>query len=230
MGPNSVAIEADQRSFQHYSSGVLTARCGSNLDHGVLAVGYGTEGSTDYWKVKNSWGSTWGMDGYVLIQRGVNKCGIGSQPSYPTVDGAAPPTPSPAPTPSPTPTPTPPVPPPPSPTPAPPGKLHYADPNGEDGCLDDEDKVYVGRAFGKSRPVCAPRCPSGHDSECPTDGDSKVKPGCVPSGYCGLTCGLGGGKCTRAGSKCSSKGAIRPGEGMCSFAPDTESEQSPVAV
>jgi len=89
VGPVSVAIEADQLSFQLYSKGVLTGRCGTNLDHGVLAVGYGTDSGTDYWKVKNSWGASWGMDGYVLIERGVNKCGIASgPPSYPTVSGS----------------------------------------------------------------------------------------------------------------------------------------------
>merc|ERR1719182_790401 len=87
-GPVSVAIEADQMSFQMYSGGVLTGSCGTNLDHGVLAVGFGTSGGTDYWKVKNSWGASWGMNGYVLIERGVNKCGIGSEPSYPTVSGS----------------------------------------------------------------------------------------------------------------------------------------------
>jgi len=87
VGPISVAIEADQQSFQLYNSGVLTGSCGTNLDHGVLAVGYGSSGGTDYWKVKNSWGASWGMNGYVLIQRGVDKCGIAQQPSYPTVSG-----------------------------------------------------------------------------------------------------------------------------------------------
>jgi cathepsin L len=87
-GPVSVAIEADQSSFQMYSSGVLTGTCGTNLDHGVLAVGFGTSSGTDYWKVKNSWGTSWGMNGYVLIQRGTNKCGIASEPSYPTVSGS----------------------------------------------------------------------------------------------------------------------------------------------
>merc|ERR1712048_1243535 len=109
-GPVSVAIEADQMSFQMYSSGVLTGSCGTNLDHGVLAVGFGTSSGTDYWKVKNSWGSSWGDNGYVLIERGVNKCGIADgPPSYPTVNGAVPPAPTPtppAPTPPPTPTPT----------------------------------------------------------------------------------------------------------------------------
>merc|ERR1711959_77770 len=89
-GPVSIAIEADKSAFQLYSSGVLSATCGTSLDHGVLAVGYGTDGSTDYWKVKNSWGASWGMDGYILIERGVNKCGIADgPPSYPTVSGSS---------------------------------------------------------------------------------------------------------------------------------------------
>lgn len=98
VGPVSVAIEADQSSFQNYHSGVLTGNCGTSLDHGVLAVGFGTLSGTEYWKVKNSWGSSWGMNGYVLIERGDNKCGIASgPPSYPTVNGAAPPAPPPPP-------------------------------------------------------------------------------------------------------------------------------------
>merc|ERR1711934_691569 len=106
VGPISVAIEADQSSFQYYSSGVLTGNCGTSLDHGVLAVGFGSSSGTNYRKVKNSWGASWGMNGYVLIERGVNKCGIADgPPSYPTVSGApAPPTPpSPEPTPVPSP-------------------------------------------------------------------------------------------------------------------------------
>jgi C1A family cysteine protease len=85
----SVAIEADQTAFQYYSSGVLTGNCGTNLDHGVLVVGYGTESGTEYWKVKNSWGVTWGEQGYVLICKDCNKngnqgeCGINDDPSYP---------------------------------------------------------------------------------------------------------------------------------------------------
>jgi len=82
--PVSVAIEADQYSFQLYSSGVMTASCGHNLDHGVLAVGYGVDNGTNYWKVKNSWGASWGESGYIRLERGVGQCGIADAASYPT--------------------------------------------------------------------------------------------------------------------------------------------------
>ena len=88
--PVSVAVEADQDSFQMYSGGVMTKACGTNLDHGVLAVGYGTDNKTglDYWIVKNSWGADWGMSGYILLGRGdkygiSGQCGIQMDPSYP---------------------------------------------------------------------------------------------------------------------------------------------------
>jgi len=89
--PVSVAIQANQPAFQLYKSGVLTGTCGTNLDHGVLAVGYGTwTDGTDYYKVKNSWGTSWGMSGYILIQRGnpqrCGECGIlCGPPSYPNL-------------------------------------------------------------------------------------------------------------------------------------------------
>jgi C1A family cysteine protease len=89
--PVSIAIEADTRYFQSYSGGILTSSsCGTNLDHGVLIVGYGEEQNQKYWLVKNSWGTTWGLEGYVKIARtestnDAGVCGIAMDPSFPTV-------------------------------------------------------------------------------------------------------------------------------------------------
>lgn len=83
QNPVSVAIEADQNSFQGYTGGIITSGCGTNLDHGVLAVGY--DSSSGYFLVKNSWGASWGDAGYVKISTSGNTCGIHSDASYPTV-------------------------------------------------------------------------------------------------------------------------------------------------
>lgn len=87
--PVSIAIEADQRSFQLYASGVFTGVCGTTLDHGVVLVGYGSENNEDYYILRNSWGTSWGEDGYMRIARGPQynqgkgQCGLLSVPSYP---------------------------------------------------------------------------------------------------------------------------------------------------
>jgi C1A family cysteine protease len=83
--PVSVAVDAS--NFQFYRGGVMTAdSCGTNLNHAVTAVGYGTaEDGSQYWLLKNQWGETWGEGGYLRLQKGVRACGVAKQASYPVV-------------------------------------------------------------------------------------------------------------------------------------------------
>ncbi|KAI3759449.1 hypothetical protein L6452_07280 [Arctium lappa] len=91
--PVSVAIDAGDPDFQFYSEGVFTGKCGTELDHGVAAVGYGTTlDGTKYWIVKNSWGPEWGEKGYIRMERGISDkrglCGIAMEASYPIKNSA----------------------------------------------------------------------------------------------------------------------------------------------
>lgn len=91
IGPVSVAIDADTRYFQSYSSGILDlSDCKTNLNHGVLIVGYGIDKGIKYWLLKNSWGDSWGEQGYFRILRTDSNndpgiCGVAVQPSFPVI-------------------------------------------------------------------------------------------------------------------------------------------------
>lgn len=87
--PVSVLVEAGGPALQFYSSGVFTGDCSTSVNHGVTVVGYGTAGDgTKYWIVKNCWGTRWGEEGYIRMQRDVGAkeglCGIALDASYPT--------------------------------------------------------------------------------------------------------------------------------------------------
>ncbi|ERN13992.1 hypothetical protein AMTR_s00021p00178750 [Amborella trichopoda] len=85
--PVSVAIDASGYAFQFYKGGIFSGACGTELNHGVTAVGYGAQDGKLHWLVKNSWGSRWGEGGYVRMERNIgNKegiCGISMMASYP---------------------------------------------------------------------------------------------------------------------------------------------------
>jgi len=74
-GPVSVGVAAND-AWKAYSSGIFTASCGVSNNHAVLLIGWGEYNDIPYWIIKNSWGADWGMDGYIHLPRGQNKCGI----------------------------------------------------------------------------------------------------------------------------------------------------------
>jgi cathepsin H len=87
-GPVSIAFQV-VNGFKDYTTGVYTSDVCKNstndVNHAVVAVGFGTCPVTgmDYWIVKNSWGATWGDQGYFKIERGVNMCGVAVCNSFP---------------------------------------------------------------------------------------------------------------------------------------------------
>ena len=87
IGPVSVGVEGNLMTFMDYAGGVITEGCGKTPNHGVLAVGYGTDPTYGpYFKIKNEWGPIWGEDGYARIAAtDDNVCGILAGPSYPVV-------------------------------------------------------------------------------------------------------------------------------------------------
>ena len=84
----SVAIQANKMCFQTYSSGIFNnSNCGTSLDHATNVVGWGTSGTTDYWIMRNSWGTSWGEKGYMQLEivSGKGYCGIQMEPLYANV-------------------------------------------------------------------------------------------------------------------------------------------------
>lgn len=80
----SVAFEIGHSSFMSYHSGVWDKSCGSGGGHAVAVVGY----KKGYWIIRNSWGSTWGVEGHVYFKKGVNLCAIETWHTvYPDVSG-----------------------------------------------------------------------------------------------------------------------------------------------
>ena len=86
FGPVSLSVDAGGNGFQFYNRGVFSGKCGHQLNHGVVGAGYGTQDGKGYWIVKNSWGSSWGMSGYIWLSQngdGNGQCGVNMENSYP---------------------------------------------------------------------------------------------------------------------------------------------------
>jgi C1A family cysteine protease len=86
-GPISIGVDASK--FQSYRGGIMTSCNAGQLDHGVLIVGYGTDGGSTYWKIKNSWGKTWGESGYIRVAYGKKCAGLNQDPTSSVVKKAA---------------------------------------------------------------------------------------------------------------------------------------------
>ncbi|PHT30428.1 hypothetical protein CQW23_30022 [Capsicum baccatum] len=163
--PVSAGIHGSSPDFQLYRGGIYDGECSGDPDdisHAVLIVGYGSDGYDDYWIIKNSWGTHWGMEGYGYIRRNTDLpygvCAIKSLASYPTKESSS--------TPSPYPSPAVPPPPPPFPKPSECGDFYYC-PEDQTCCCELE---LFGICFIQG---CCPYedgvCCDGSDSCCPMD-------------------------------------------------------------
>lgn len=83
IGPISVAINGD--TIRNYAGGIFNnILCPNELNHGIVVIGYGALDDNDYWILKNSWGASWGEQGFIRMSRNkLNQCGIASAASYP---------------------------------------------------------------------------------------------------------------------------------------------------
>lgn len=209
VGPVSIAIEADKSAFQMYRSGVLTdaVGCGEKLDHGVLAVGYGSLSGVDYYKVKNSWGANWGMNGYILMGRGSQypdgMCGMLKNGSYPTGAHSVSPGPTPAPGPGPS-----------------PSGHHYQKPGTDGTCADGDIDMSVSGITGT---FCAPQCDSSElcpDSPSGWGGIAlcALRDASTGKQYCAVECfGLTGDCGSNSGASCHMSSS-QPNVGICTYA------------
>lgn len=209
--PVSVAIEADRSAFQMYSGGVLDKiSCGTNLDHGVLVVGFTDVDDQTYpnaWIVKNSWGNTWGVQGYIYISREVQStpkgiCGILEAASYAT--GGSVPAPSPG------------------PTPPPPGSQFYENPF-TGSCNANEFELTLSDIDTPTGKICAPTCNHDiHDNNCPpAPTNVSATPTCMLAStllnmnFCGLKCNTWDNSC---GSDMSCEITCDTGTNTCQYA------------
>jgi len=181
--PVSVAIEADRSAFQLYNGGVLdTYGCGTNLDHGVLVVGFTETNDPSYpnaWIVKNSWGATWGVQGYIYVSRETQTtpngiCGILEQASYPTGGSSPGPGPGPHPTPK-------------------PGEHYYENPY--TGKCNSSEFPLTLSYNGIQGKICSPQCGRDQSDVCPDPpAGVTAQPSCMLAStmldmkFCGLKC------------------------------------------